>query len=132
MWPIDLLSFRRKSCYGFLSPSKIHCPRPDLNPRTLGLMASTITTSPLRATCVTQHTYIPTYILHTYIHTCILTYILTYIHTHRLHTYTCALVALGGLVVGVLAAVPRVRGFKLGRGRWIFKGDKNPWHGFIR
>jgi hypothetical protein len=26
----------------------------------------------------------------------------------------------------VLATGPKVRGFKLGRGRWIFKGDKNP------
>jgi hypothetical protein len=35
-------------------------------------------------------------------------------------------VALGGLVVSVLATGPKVRGFKPGRGRWIFKGDKNP------
>jgi hypothetical protein len=34
-------------------------------------------------------------------------------------------VALGGLVV-VLATGPKVRGFKPGRGRWIFKDDKNP------
>jgi hypothetical protein len=33
-------------------------------------------------------------------------------------------VALGGLVVSVLATGPKVRGFKPGRGRWIFKGDK--------
>jgi hypothetical protein len=33
-------------------------------------------------------------------------------------------VALGGLVVSVLAAGFKVRGFKPGRGRWIFKGDK--------
>jgi hypothetical protein len=26
----------------------------------------------------------------------------------------------------VLATRPKVRGFKPGRGRWIFKGDKNP------
>jgi hypothetical protein len=26
----------------------------------------------------------------------------------------------------MLAAGPKVRGFKPGRGRWIFKGDKNP------
>jgi hypothetical protein len=36
------------SCYGFLSPLKIHCPRPDLNLRTLGSMESTITTRPPR------------------------------------------------------------------------------------
>jgi hypothetical protein len=33
-------------------------------------------------------------------------------------------VSLGGLAVIVLATGPKVRGFKLGRGRWIFKGDK--------
>jgi hypothetical protein len=33
-------------------------------------------------------------------------------------------VALSGLVVTVIATGPRVRGFKPGRGRWIFKGDK--------
>jgi hypothetical protein len=35
-------------------------------------------------------------------------------------------VALGSAVVFVLAIVPKVRGFKPGRGRWIFKGDKSP------
>ena len=35
-------------------------------------------------------------------------------------------VALGGPVVSVLATGPKVRGFNPGRGRWIFKGDKNP------
>jgi hypothetical protein len=35
-------------------------------------------------------------------------------------------VALDGLVVSVLASGPKVRGFNPGRGRWIFKGDKNP------
>jgi hypothetical protein len=35
------------------------------------------------------------------------------------------LAALGGLVVIELATVPKVGGFKPGRG-WIFKGDKNP------
>jgi hypothetical protein len=39
-------------------------------------------------------------------------------------------VALGGLVVSVLATGPKVRGFD--RGRWIFKGDKNPEHHFLR
>jgi hypothetical protein len=34
--------FRRKSCYGFLSPLKIHRPPPGLNPRTLGPVASTL------------------------------------------------------------------------------------------
>jgi hypothetical protein len=33
-------------------------------------------------------------------------------------------VTLNGLVVNVLAIVPKVRGFKPGRGRWIFNGDK--------
>jgi hypothetical protein len=41
---------RRKWCYGFLSPLKIHQPRPELNPQTLGPVASTLTTSPPRAT----------------------------------------------------------------------------------
>jgi hypothetical protein len=29
-------------------------------------------------------------------------------------------------VVSVLATGPKVRGFDPDRGRWIFKGDKNP------
>jgi hypothetical protein len=32
----------------------------------------------------------------------------------------------GGLVVSMLATGPKVRGFDPDRGRWIFKGDKNP------
>jgi hypothetical protein len=35
-------------------------------------------------------------------------------------------VSLGGIVVSVLATGSKVQGFKLGRGRWIFEGDKNP------
>ena len=35
-----------------------------------------------------------------------------------------AVVALGGLVVSVLATFGGFCGFKPGRGRWIFKGDK--------
>jgi hypothetical protein len=31
-------------------------------------------------------------------------------------------------VVSVLATGPKVRGFDPDRGRWIFKGDKNPEH----
>jgi hypothetical protein len=38
---------------------------------------------------------------------------------------------LGGLVVIVLAMGLKVRGFKPGRGRLIFKGDKNPQHDFF-
>jgi hypothetical protein len=30
--------------------------------------------------------------------------------------------------VNVLATGPKVRGFDSDRGRWIFKGDKNPEH----
>jgi hypothetical protein len=41
-------------------------------------------------------------------------------------------VDLGGLVVSVLATGPKVRGFGPDRGRWIFKGDKNPEHHFLR
>jgi hypothetical protein len=36
------------------------------------------------------------------------------------------IVASGGLVVCVLAIVPKVREFDPGGGRWMFKGDKNP------
>jgi hypothetical protein len=35
------------------------------------------------------------------------------------------LVAIGDLVASVLVTEPTVRGFKPGRGRRIFKGDKN-------
>jgi hypothetical protein len=35
-------------------------------------------------------------------------------------------------VVSVIATGPKVRGFNLDRGRWIFKGDKNPEHNFLR
>jgi hypothetical protein len=34
-------------------------------------------------------------------------------------------VALGGLVVSVLATGPKVRGFKPGRGRWILRAIKS-------
>jgi hypothetical protein len=40
-------------------------------------------------------------------------------------------VDLGGLVVSVLTTGPKVRGFDPDRGRWIFKGDKNPEHHFL-
>jgi hypothetical protein len=35
------------------------------------------------------------------------------------------LVALGGIVVSVLATGPKVRGFKPGRGRWILRVMKS-------
>jgi hypothetical protein len=35
-------------------------------------------------------------------------------------------------MVSVLAIGPKVRRFKLGRGRWNFKGDKNPQHAFFQ
>jgi hypothetical protein len=41
-------------------------------------------------------------------------------------------VALGGLMIIVLVIGPKGRGFRLGRGRWIFKGDRNPQHDFLR
>jgi hypothetical protein len=50
MGPTALLLLRRKSCYGFLSPLKIDCPQLSLNPKTLGPLASTITTRPPRLT----------------------------------------------------------------------------------
>jgi hypothetical protein len=39
---------------------------------------------------------------------------------------------LGGVMVNMLAIVPKVHGFKPGQGQWIFKGDKNPQHTFLR
>jgi hypothetical protein len=44
-------------------------------------------------------------------------------HIFEIYSY---IVDLGGLVVSVLATGPKVRGFDPDRGRWIFKGDKNP------
>jgi hypothetical protein len=41
-------------------------------------------------------------------------------------------VVVSGVVVSVLATGPKVRGFDPDRGRWIFKGDKNPYHNFLR
>jgi hypothetical protein len=41
-------------------------------------------------------------------------------------------VFLGGVVVIVFAIGPKVRGLKPGQRRWIFKGDRNPQHDFIR
>jgi len=38
----------------------------------------------------------------------------------------------GGLGVSVLAFGTQVRGFKPGRNRRIFKGEKNPQHTFLR
>jgi hypothetical protein len=32
----------------------------------------------------------------------------------------------------VLAIEPKVRWLKYGQGQWIFKGDKNPQHAFLR
>jgi hypothetical protein len=41
-------------------------------------------------------------------------------------------VVLGGIMVIVISTGPKVRGFKPGRERWPFKGDKNPWHDLLR
>jgi hypothetical protein len=38
----------------------------------------------------------------------------------------------GGLVLSLLASGTRVRGFKPGRSRQIFSGEKNPQHAFLR
>jgi hypothetical protein len=46
--------------------------------------------------------------------------------------HTVSEVTPGGLVVIVLAIGPRFRGFKAGRGRWIYKGDKNQQQDFLR
>jgi hypothetical protein len=39
---------------------------------------------------------------------------------------------LGGVVISVLSTTPKGRGFKPGSGLWIFQGDKNPQHNFLR
>jgi hypothetical protein len=52
MRPTALFPLRRKSCYGYLSPSKIHNPRPDLNPWTLRPIASMVIIRPPRTTIV--------------------------------------------------------------------------------
>jgi hypothetical protein len=41
-------------------------------------------------------------------------------------------VVLGAVMASVLTIGPKVRGFKPGLGRRIFKGDKNPQHFFLR
>jgi hypothetical protein len=59
MGPTTLLSLRRKSCYGFLFPLKIHRPQPDFNPRIMGPIAVTLTTRTRRATCIkVKHEYV--------------------------------------------------------------------------
>jgi hypothetical protein len=42
------------------------------------------------------------------------------------------LVLVGGLVIIVLPIGSKVRGLKRGRGRWIFKDDKNLQHDFLQ
>jgi hypothetical protein len=51
MEPTALLPLRKKSCYWFILSLKIHGPRPGLNPRIFGPVASTITTRPPRTIC---------------------------------------------------------------------------------
>jgi hypothetical protein len=46
--------------------------------------------------------------------------------------FTIFQVALRDPVVSVLVIGPKVRGFKPGREQWIFKGDKNLQHDFLR
>jgi hypothetical protein len=41
-------------------------------------------------------------------------------------------IVLGGIVVSVVVTGPKVRVFRPGRRRWIFKGDKTPPHAFLR
>jgi hypothetical protein len=48
------------------------------------------------------------------------------------YQHTSAYVGLGDVLVIVIAIGPKVRGFNPGRGRWIFKGDNNPQHTFLR
>lgn len=55
--PTALFPLGRKPCYGFLSPFKIHCLRPDLNQRIFGIMASTITTRTRKTNqCILSYT----------------------------------------------------------------------------
>jgi hypothetical protein len=35
-------------------------------------------------------------------------------------------------MISVFTIVPKVRGFQPGQGRWIFTGNKNPQHDFLR
>ena len=51
---------------------------------------------------------------------------------HFFKVRSSSYVDLGGLLVSVLATGPKVCGFDPGRGRWIFKGDKNPEPHFLR
>jgi hypothetical protein len=48
------------------------------------------------------------------------------------HYYVLFKVVLGGVVLNVLAIVLKVRGFKPGLERLIFKSDKNSLHTFLR
>jgi hypothetical protein len=72
-----------------------------------------------------------------YFGTCIVNYT-NYKSTIMVHfkstklTLSFDFVDLGGLVVSVLATGPKVRRFDPDRGRWIFKGNKNPEHNFLR
>jgi hypothetical protein len=50
MGPTALLPLRRMTCCVFLWQLKIHRPRPGMNPRTLGPIASMLTTRPPRMT----------------------------------------------------------------------------------
>jgi hypothetical protein len=65
-------------------------------------------------------------------------------HKLKVHCFNCVTlddgmivneelgVILRGIMVSVLAIEPKVRGVKPGRGRWIFKGYKNPQHAFLQ
>jgi hypothetical protein len=48
------------------------------------------------------------------------------------HYGTFLHVVLGGVMAVVLVTGTKVRGFKLCRVQWISKGDKIPWHNFLR
>jgi hypothetical protein len=50
----------------------------------------------------------------------------------RVSAQSVDLVVLGGVVVIAPAVRPEFHGFKPGRERWILKGDKNPYHDFLR
>jgi hypothetical protein len=48
------------------------------------------------------------------------------------HRSNFELVVLSGVMVSVIAIGPTVRGLRPGRGQWIFMGDINPQHTFLR
>jgi hypothetical protein len=55
----------------------------------------------------------------------------SHVRPHALHILKCDTVVLCAVMVSVLAIGLEACGFQPGRGRWIFKDDKNPQHDFL-